>query len=199
MVFLSSSEYLSQVKNIQCGTTGPTGPIGPQGLTGATGPQGASGNTGATGPQGLTGATGPQGAAGITGATGPAFPTGLSRLSLPALANFASSSASNATYPITTSGAKGILTIVYTAQFASSTSSPFFFDVFLNDSDPARPDVLAGQQKMVMTFNSSFSLQSQGGVTFSVPCLPTSNYSLYIAYPTTPDIVQNNVYVYLNT
>jgi hypothetical protein len=46
MVFLSASEYLSQIGRQNCGPTGPTGP---------TGPSGNNGNTGSTGPQGPPG------------------------------------------------------------------------------------------------------------------------------------------------
>lgn len=75
MVFLSSSEWLSQNRGIICGTTGPTGPAGPGAPTGATGPSGATGATGpigATGAISPTGATGPAGSTGATGLTGPA-------------------------------------------------------------------------------------------------------------------------------
>ncbi len=60
---LSSSEWLSQNRNINCGTTGATGAVGP---TGPAGLNGLTGLTGPTGPTGLTGLTG------LTGATGPA-------------------------------------------------------------------------------------------------------------------------------
>lgn len=76
----SASEWLSQNRNINCGTTGatgavgPTGPAGLNGLSGPTGPTGLQGLTGPTGPTGLTGLTGATGPQGLTGPTGPAGP-----------------------------------------------------------------------------------------------------------------------------
>lgn len=65
---LSSSEWLSQNRSINCGTTGATGATGPGG---ANGTNGSSGPSGPTGPSGATGPQGPSGLQGSSGATGP--------------------------------------------------------------------------------------------------------------------------------
>jgi hypothetical protein len=117
---------------------------------------------------------------------------------IPQIPDFGAGTSGGPTYPIPTGGTNGFLTIVISGTSTAATSS-YSFDVFLNDSDPARPDVLATAGKMTLTVNNSIYAVGTGGcLTLSTPCLPTSNFSLYMPYPTTPTAISFVLNVYLN-
>jgi hypothetical protein len=205
MPFFSASEFTAQSRILVCGSTGPQGPVGPSG--GPTGTTGTTGPTGTTGTTGTTGPTGTRGFTGTTGATGSSFPSSLITLTrtnpivsplIPQIPNFGAGTSGGPQYTIPTGGTNGFLTIILSATSGTATL-PYSFDVFLNDSDPARPDVLATAGKMVLTTNASIYTVGIGGcLTLSTPCIPTSNFSLYMPYPTTPTAISFILNVYLN-
>jgi hypothetical protein len=194
------------------GRTGATGTPGTNGLAGPTGPTGTPGSigpTGYTGYTGPTGATGAPGTNGVTGPTGPAFPNSLSSLTyvppgdppgpFPDTITLASGVTDNPTFPIPTNGARGFITVCGDATTRTTAGVGYAFDVFLNDSDPARPEVLAAREKVQLTANVAYDVGGVGGFTLYSPCLPTSDFQLVISYPVTPEDVQIIMSVYLHT
>jgi len=201
------------------GAKGPTGPSGSPGSTGAKGPTGPSGSPGSTGSAGSTGAigptgpTGPTGTPGINGVTGPTgtmFPTSFISLTNPSpntgsTGPFPSNiligkgATGPYTFKIPTNGARGFLTVSGDVLPVTNPDSPtvgYSFDVFLNDG--GRFEGLCAHEKVIITLNNSY-VGAGGAFTLYSPCLPTSDFSLYIAYDPPPDDIQINMFVYLHT